>query len=218
MLRSWLFVPADSERKLARSDESGADAVILDLEDAVMPERKAVARDLARAHLEQRADSRNSAIWVRVNPVDTPDYRTDLATVLPGRPDGIVLPKAESADDLARLSELLYDLEALDGLEPGSTRIMPVATETPAAVFQLRSYASSDDRLYGLTWGAEDLSVAVGALSNRNEAGCFTAPYEMVRNLCLFAAAAAGVAPVDTLEANFRDTGGFESLQRTRPA
>jgi citrate lyase subunit beta/citryl-CoA lyase len=212
--RSWLFVPADSEKKLTKSELIAADVVILDLEDSVADANKQAARALCRAFLCERPGRRRSQLWVRINslhdgPETTAQSRQDLEAVMDGRPDGIVLPKARSAADVNELGEQLAALESHCGIDPGSTRILPVATECPEAMFSLDSYMQCDPRLAGLTWGGEDLGAELGVLSNKDAAGNWTQPFQLTRSLCLFAAAAAGVAAVDTLHANFRDPKGL---------
>jgi len=210
-MRSWLFVPGDSEKKVAKAEGISADVLIFDLEDAVASQRKAFARDLLREYLVSRADARRQQLWVRINPLDLAEAAADLAAVMPGRPDGIVLPKAQSPEDVAALGTRLDRFEQEHGHPVGSTRILPVATETPRSVFALGEYGPGSRRLAGLTWGAEDLAAAVGATGNRDPEGRWTAPYQVVRSLCLFAAHAAGVAAIDTLWANFRDPRGLEA-------
>lgn len=195
-LRSLLFVPADSARKLAKSEAVPADALILDLEDSVAPENKAAARRLAGDFLSAHAQDRHQQLWVRINPLDQPAALEDLAVIMHGRPDGIVQPKTRSPDDVLLLGQHLEKFEKDLGIETGSTRILPVATETPVAIFSLGEYVRCDQRLAGLTWGAEDLSAAVGALVNKDREGNWTSPFQLVRNLCLFAAHAAGVVAI----------------------
>ena len=210
MLRSMLFVPGDSERKLAKSESSAADALILDLEDSVAAERIAIARTMVRGYLDAHPDRAARQLWVRINPLDSgPMALADLAAVVGGRPDGIMLPKPGSGRDVARLDDFLSALEVREGIAAGSVKIIPVATETAAAMFTLGSYAGCSARLSGMTWGAEDLSAALGASTNRGEAGGFAFPYEMARGLCLAGAAAAAVQAIDTLYADFRDAAGL---------
>lgn len=209
MLRSMLFVPGDSERKLAKGAGSAADALILDLEDSVAAERTAVARQLVRAYLDAHPDRDERQLWVRINPLSTPTGLADLAAVVGGRPDGILLPKPESAADVVMLDHYLGALETRDGVTLGSTRIIPIATETAGALFTLGSYAGCSPRLVGLTWGAEDLAAVLGASTNRAPGGGFAFPYEMARSLCLAAAVAAGIQPLDTVYADFRDLAGL---------
>src|SRR5277367_6526722 len=173
MLRSFLFVPGDSERKLGNADDSGADALILDLEDSVAPDCKPRARELVPEFLKDRAKAaRKFQLWVRINPLDTALALADLAAVAAAAPDGLVLPKAKGPMDVVRLSHYLDALETQAGLELGSIRILPVATETAAAPFKLGEYAAAGlNRLWGLTWGAEDLATALGASTNRESSG-----------------------------------------------
>lgn len=186
-LRSALFVPADRPDRFAKAAASGADALILDLEDSVAPDRK----DYGRAAVaEWLAGQRTVPAFVRVNPLDGALTDADLAAVLPGRPDALVLPKAEGAASVSALVAML-------GTD--TVPILPIATETPAAIFQLGTYATVAQHLCGLTWGAEDLPAAIGAATSREADGSYTTPYEMVRSLTLFAAHAAGVAAVETV-------------------
>lgn len=209
-MRSWLFVPGDSEKKAAKAAKSGADVLIFDLEDSVAPTQKDAAREMVAA-LIAREEPRDWALWVRVNPFDGDLTAADLdAIVRPGL-DGILLPKAEGGADVAHLADEIAKRELAARMTPGSVRIATVATETATALFSLSSYAPAHPRLAALTWGAEDLAAAVGATSNRDEAGDFTPPYKLVRNLALFAAAAADTAPIDTLHADFRDLAGLEA-------
>jgi citrate lyase subunit beta/citryl-CoA lyase len=209
-LRSLLFVPGDSEKKMARAETVPADALIFDLEDAVAPEHKAAARARVREFLAAHPADRRQQWWVRINPLGHADAGADLAAVVPACPDGIVLPKTRSPDDIEVLSQRIGMYELEHDLPRGGIRILPVATETPQAIFTLGGYAQCGKRLAGLTWGAEDLAAAVGATANRKGDGRWTAPYQLVRSLCLFAAHAAGVEAIDTLWANFRDPVGLE--------
>jgi len=209
-MRSLLFVPGDSEKKIAKAMGIAADVLIFDLEDAVVAERKSAARGLVREVLAARSGDQRQQLWVRINPLDQPDAGADLGAVMPLRPDGIVLPKTRSPADVEVLGRRIGTYEAEHDFRVGSTRILPVATETPQSLFSLGEYASCAQRLAGITWGAEDLAAAVGATANREADGRWTAPYQMVRSLCLFAAHAAGVEAIDTLWANFRDPEGLE--------
>ncbi len=209
MLRSMLFVPGDSERKLAKGAGAPADALILDLEDSVSADRTQFARGLVRDFLETHRDRSKRQLWVRINPLSTALALADLAAVIGGRPDGIMLPKPDSGADVAILDHYLSALEVREGVPAGSVKIIPVATETAAAVFTLGSYAGCSVRLVGMTWGAEDLSAALGASSNRAADGGFAFPYQMARSLCLAGAVAAEVQPLDTLYADFRDGAGL---------
>jgi citrate lyase subunit beta/citryl-CoA lyase len=204
-----LFVPGDSEKKLASAASVRADALVLDLEDSVAPARKAHARALVTELLSGRRE-RNRSLWVRVNPFDTPECRDDLAAVMQGRPDGVVLPKPRSAADVVELGVWLDGLEQRCGIAPGETRVLPIVTETPAAVLALASYLTGARRLAALTWGAEDLSVALGATTNVDEHGAWLPPFELARSGCLLAAAGAGVPAIDTVYTNLRDLAGLE--------
>ncbi|TQF82473.1 CoA ester lyase [Elioraea sp. Yellowstone] len=206
--RSFLFVPADSDRKLARGPESGASALILDLEDSVAPDRKPVARAMAAAWL--RARDPTPKAWVRVNALDTGLAMVDLAAVVGARPDGIVLPKCQGAADLARIDAALSALEAREGLPDRAIPVMPLVTETPAAMFTLGAYAGAP-RLAAITWGGEDLAAALGARSNRLADGTWDEPYRLARALTLFAAGAAGVPAIDTVYADARDLEGLRA-------
>jgi citrate lyase subunit beta/citryl-CoA lyase len=210
-MRSLLFIPADDERKLAKGTASGADALLLDLEDAVAAPRKAAARALAAQYLaEQSAREGRPELYVRINALDTGLWQDDLAGVMGARPDGILLPKARSGEDVHKLSLALRPEEERAGAPVGSTRIIAIATETPIALFQLHTYAEASPRLEALTWGAEDLSAAVGASANREADGrTWTSPYRLARDLTLLAAAAAEVQAIDTVFVNLRDAEGL---------
>ena len=206
MSRSYLFVPADAERKLAKAAETAADALIIDFEDAVAADRRPAARELVRSGLPDYGDK---DVWIRINPLDGGEAEADLDAALSAGPIGIVLPKAEGARDIDRLASLLDERERSLGLDVGSTRIMPIVTERPAALFLLHGYVEASPRLAGLTWGAEDLGVAVGATETRAADGSWLPPYELARSLCLFAAHAADVAAIDTVFTDFRDSDGL---------
>ena len=198
-LRSLLFVPGDRPDRMEKALAAGADALILDLEDAVALPAKPEARRAVAAFL---GNQRRTRIFVRVNPLDSPEHDRDLAAVLPAHPDGIVLPKAEGGASVAELSRRLAERGN------ATTLIMAIATETPAAMFQLGTYGGQK-RLAALTWGAEDLPAAIGAASSRETDGSYTPPYELARSLCLFGAHAAGVAPIETVWPAFRDLDGL---------
>ena len=198
-LRSLLFVPGDRPERFAKAAASGADALILDLEDAVVPARKAAAREAIGAFLQARDDAAGPAIMVRVNPLGSPHHAEDIALLDQVRADALLLPKAEGADSVAALVASLYDCPP----------VLPIATETPAAIFQLGSFRTCADQLAGLTWGAEDLPAAIGAATAREADGGYTAPYRLARSLTLFAAHAAGVAAIETVYPDFRDSDGL---------
>ncbi|WP_093313820.1 HpcH/HpaI aldolase/citrate lyase family protein [Sphingomonas jatrophae] len=202
-LRSLLFVPGDRPERMRKALTVGADALILDLEDSVALSAKEGARAAVAAFLAEAG--RAVPLFVRINPLDGGLADTDLAAVLPARPTGIVLPKAEGAASLADLNARLRARGNEDAL------VLPIATETPRAIFRLGDYAPGTPRLAGLTWGAEDLPAAIGALSSRQPDGSYTPPYEMVRALTLFAAAAADVAPIETVFPAIRDSEGLRA-------
>ena len=195
-MRSMLFVPGDSPRKFEKASEGRADALIIDLEDSVVSEKKPEARTLTLAMLKRRPGPHQ--LYVRVNALDTGMTLADLAAVLPGRPDGIVLPKSQGGDDVRQVATWLEALEAAAGTAIGTTRIVCVATETASSIFGLGSYKGCSPRLAGLMWGAEDLSASLGA-TEKASGGVFHSPYRLARDLCLMAAAAAEVAPIDTV-------------------
>ncbi len=199
-LRSLLFVPGDRPERFEKASASGADAVILDLEDAVTADAKPTARAAVRDWLGTPA---GVARFVRINPIDTPFVADDLDALVGVLPDAIMVPKAEGAATITRLDAMLHER----GL--ANVKLLPIATETPAAMFQLGSYAAVADRLTGLTWGAEDLPAAIGAATSRNDDGSYTAPYELARSLTLFGAGAAGVAAIDTVFPALNDAAGL---------
>lgn len=196
MTRSILFVPGDSPRKFERAAAGDADALVLDLEDSVVPDAKAAARGMVREMLAKGAPGK--PLWVRVNPLDTDLTEADLAAVIAGRPFGVFLPKSRGGEDVKRLAALLDRHEATAGVPVGGTQILPIATELGAAVFGLGTYAGSSPRLWGLTWGAEDLAADLGTLVNR-VGDRYTEPFRVARSFCLFGAAAAGVRAIDTV-------------------
>ena len=209
-MRSLLFVPGDSERKFAKARGIGADVLILDLEDSVAPANKADARTQVAALLDDTAP-RDWAFFVRPNALDSGLTADDLAAVVRPGLDGLLIPKADSAADVDTISSMLEPLERAAGMAPGSVRIAVIATETPIAIFNLGSFTPAHPRLVGLTWGAEDLATAIGATSNKDEHGHLTEPFRLARNLCLFGATAAGVAPIDGVYTDFRDVEGLEA-------
>ena len=171
-LKSLLFVPGDSEKKMTKAASTGADALLLDLEDAVSQDRLPIARGMVLDYLKSH-DRVHQQVWVRINPLDTALSLPDLVAVMPGKPDGIVLPKPLNADAVRQLDHFLSALEQREGIELGHTRILPVATEVAGALFQLDSYAGCTPRLAGLTWGAEDLATDIGATTNKKDNGEF---------------------------------------------
>jgi citrate lyase subunit beta/citryl-CoA lyase len=203
-MRSLLFVPGDDPKKIAKGLACGADALILDLEDSVAASRKAEARQIVHAALMARQPGQPRMI-VRVNALRSGDIAADLDGVMPGAPEAIMLPKCEGGADIQHLGALIAVREAEHDLADGGTGIIAIATETPIALFRLGSIPGSSQRLQGLTWGAEDLAGAIGAERNRDAAGLYTEPFRFARSLALFAAAAANVAPIDTVAVDFRN-------------
>lgn len=211
-MRSLLFVPGDSDRKIEKALASGADVVIFDLEDSVAAEAKQTAREIVRDSLERMsAGQRQSGpkLYVRVNALDTGLTRADLAAVMPGRPDGIMQPKTGSVADVHTVAAMLDELEKTEGLAQGTTGIIVIATETAHSLFHMGSYVDAGPRLAGMAWGAEDLSADLGASGNRDEHGVYTGAYQLARTLCLAGAVAAEVDPIDTVYVNFRDDEGL---------
>jgi citrate lyase subunit beta/citryl-CoA lyase len=211
-MRSFLFVPADSERKLARGLDSGADALILDLEDSVAAANRPIARKQVRAFLEAHASANRPGRirrYVRINPLASGLALDDLVATVAGRPDGILLPKCVP-DDVRTLDHYLCAFEAAAGAPVGAIRIIAIATETPQAVFALGGYARVSPRLEAITWGAEDLSACLGG-SNKTIDGDYDGPYRLARSLCLLAAAAAEVAAIDTIYTDFKDPEGLKA-------
>lgn len=218
-MRSLLFSPGDSLKKIDKGLASGTDVLLIDLEDSVALSAKQDARRITADVLARvmSADQR-PRIFIRINAFDTGLSDDDLAAVMPHGPDGIMLPKCQSGRDVSRLDAMLAVREAKAGLTDGVTEIVVVATETAASVFNLGTYSGASPRLKGLTWGAEDLSADIGASGSRDEAGEFTAPFALARNLSLFGAVSAEVTPIDTVYTNFRDMDGLrrECLEAVR--
>jgi citrate lyase subunit beta / citryl-CoA lyase len=209
-MRSLLFIPGDSPRKLEKGIGSGADALLLDLEDSIAPERKAEARATTLAFLKEAHTAKNRPrLYVRVNGFATGLTDDDLDIVVGGRPDGIMFPKAEGGAAVTHCDAKITAREAIHGLPDGSLDIIAIATETAQALFLAGTYGGSSKRLKGLTWGAEDLSVELGAEANRDKDGHFLDPYRLARSLCLAGAAAAQVQAIDTVYIDFRNEAGF---------
>lgn len=211
-MRSLLFVPGDSPRKFARARETAADALIIDLEDAVLPDAKLAARSQVLAML--REGRGRQKLFVRINAFDTGLAATDLAAVMPGAPDGVFLPKCEGPDHVQRLDHMLEALEAANGLENGRTLIFGIVTETAASLFTLGSYRNCSPRFAGMMWGAEDLAMSLGARGNRDANGLYE-QFRLARNLCLAGAAAAGVMPIDTIATDIENLAALEIEVRT---
>ncbi len=211
ILRSLLFVPADSEKKLAKARSSPADALILDLEDSVAAGNRPKAREMVREFLKE---VHPQSIWVRINPLGSEDFIRDVEAVTASRPAGYVVPKPDGPHALNVIDAHLITRETQAGLAHGSIKLLPVATETPVAAMSLLDYRIAPPRLAAMTWGAEDLSAALGAATNRGEDGEFLFTYRIVRSLCLIAAKAAGVPAIETLHADFRDAEGLARAAR----
>jgi citrate lyase subunit beta/citryl-CoA lyase len=211
ILRSLLFVPADSEKKLTKARASTADALILDLEDSVAAENRPQARAMVREFLTERHPQ---SIWVRINPLGSDDFIRDVEALVASQPAGFVIPKPDGPHVLNVIDAHILTRESLANLPAGGIKLLPVASETPTAVLSLSDYRSRPPRLAALTWGAEDLGAALGAAGNRDESGEFLLTFKIVRTLCLMAAKAAGVEAIETLHANFRDTAGLERAAR----
>jgi citrate lyase subunit beta/citryl-CoA lyase len=201
-MRSWLFAPGDSARKMAKAVESSADIVLLDLEDAVATENKPLARQMVHDVLSGNPE--RARIWVRVNPLDGPYTLMDLAAIMPARPGGIMLPKVYGRQDVELLDHYLAAFEAAHGFVVGSTPVIVLITETAEAMFHTGDYKGAP-RVVALTWGAEDLADAIGASANVNADGSYGFTYELARSLCLLGAAAAGVTAIETIQGDFRD-------------
>ena len=214
-VRSWLFVPGDSEKKLGKAIGTGADMLILDLEDSVAAENKAAAREMTgawlAAHREQVTGGKRIGRWVRINALDSRQWREDLLAVLPGAPDGIMLPKSAGPESVQQLSAEIYELESRSGLAPNAVKIMPLVSETASAALTIANYAAAAmPRLAGLTWGAEDLSAALSATRKRDQDGRWTDTFRFARTQTLLTAHARGVMAIDTLHADFADAKGLK--------
>jgi citrate lyase subunit beta/citryl-CoA lyase len=209
-MRSLLFVPADSTRKLDKAMSSGADALIIDLEDSIALDGKGRAREAAAAFVKEAMTSAaRPYLMVRVNGLQTGLIDADLDAIAPAKPDAIMLPKAEGGTAVIHVDAKLAVREAKNDLPDGHIKILPIATETAAALFVAGTFAGASARLIGLTWGAEDLSAELGARANRDGGGRFLDPYRLARTLCLAGAAAAAVPAIDTVFVDFRDSEGF---------
>ncbi len=202
-MRSWLFAPGDSEKKMSKAMESKADIALFDLEDAVAAENKPLARRMVHDLIRDNAAHR-ARLWVRINPLDGPYALGDLAAVMPARPGGIMLPKVYGRADVEKLDHCLSALEVANGIEEGATPVIVLITETAEAMFHTGTYKGAP-RVVALTWGAEDLADSIGASSNRNADGSYSFTYELARSLTVLGAATAGVAAVETISADYKD-------------
>ncbi|MCZ6532154.1 MAG: CoA ester lyase [SAR324 cluster bacterium] len=209
-MRSQLFVPADSEKMLAKATQSGADCLILDLEDSLTADRKPQGRKTALAFMKERRPP-GQQIYVRINPLGSGMALQDLAAVMAGAPDGIMLPKCRSGADVRELDHYLSALEAREGLPQGQTKILPIVTEVAGGLFTMSSYQDCGPRLMGMMWGAEDLSADLGASIKRLPDGAYDDPYRLARTVTLLGAKAAGVIPFDTVFIDFKDLAGLET-------
>jgi len=201
--RSWLFAPGDSEKKMTKAMEGSADIVLIDLEDAVASDSKAAARPMVHDFIKANPKQRHR-LWVRINPFDGPYTLEDLAAIMPANPGGIMLPKVYGRADVAKLDHCLSALEVANGIAEGSTPVIVLITETAEAMFHTGDYKGAP-RVVALTWGAEDLADSIGASSNKNEDGSYSFTYELARSLTVLGAATAGVTPIETISADFRD-------------
>lgn len=209
-MRSWLFVPGDSERKLEKVASAGADVVIIDLEDSVAIGRKAAARDITAECLNSGLLC-EPTVYVRLNDLNSGWIADDIAAVMQRPPDGVMLPKCAAGRDVTHVHAMLRVAEAENGLADESTRIAVIATETAGALFQLGTYYNCSSRLTALAWGAEDLSADLGAEANRRVDGTYTDPYRLARTLTLAGAAHANVLAIDTVFTDFRDLDGLRA-------
>lgn len=210
-MRSWLFVPGDSEKKMAKAIASDADIALLDLEDSVVPTRKGDAREMVADAIASSPDKRR--IWVRVNPLSGDWTKGDLDAVIAAGPGGVFLPKAEGGHDVVTLDAMITPLEKAAGIEAGSTKVAALVTETAAAMFTTGTYEGAP-RLTAMSWGAEDLSSELGASEQRGADGEYTHVFEMARSLCLLGAIKAGVMPIETVQPEFRDLEALETRAR----
>lgn len=218
-MRSLLFVPADAGPKLDKAMASGADAVIIDLEDSITPERKAHARAACLEYLKSaQQKAQRPRLLVRINGLDTGMTDADLAAVVPGKPDAILFPKAEGGASLVHLDAKLTAQEAIAGVSEGSIKVLAQNVESSLGLFLAGTFRGVSPRLIGMTWGPEDLSAELGAEANRDAQGHLTEPYRLARSICLFSAAAAKVPAIETIYADFRNTDGLrrETMESRR--
>lgn len=208
--RSWLFAPGDSARKMEKARASAADVVVIDLEDAVSEDAKPAAREHVAEFIAAHPADRER-LWVRINPIQSPHALPDLVRIMRVAPAGIMLPKPRGRADVELVGHYLTALEEAAGIERDSTRIIIVATETPEAMFETGRYAGLP-RLAAMTWGAEDIATAIGAIGNRDSEGRYDFPYQLARTLCLTGAAVAGVPAIETIHGDFNDSAGLDLL------
>lgn len=209
-MRSLLFVPADAGNKLDKAMASGADAVIIDLEDSISPERKPAAREAARDYLKAHTGkAERPRLFVRINGLDTGMTDADLEAIVPGKPDAVLFPKAEGGASVVHLDAKLTAQEAIAGVAEGSIRVLAQNVESAAGLFLAGTFKDVSPRLIGMTWGPEDLSAELGAESNRDDKGILTEPYRFARSVCLFGAAAAKLPAIETVYVDFRNSEGL---------
>ncbi|MCW5693932.1 MAG: CoA ester lyase [Pseudolabrys sp.] len=209
-MRSLLFVPADAGAKLDKAMASGADVVIIDLEDSITPERKPAARQAAREYLTaHNADAKRPRLFVRINGLDTGMTDADLEAIVPGKPDAVLFPKAEGGASVVHLDAKLSAQEAIAGLAEGAVKVLAQNVESAAGLFLAGTFKDVSKRLIGMTWGPEDLSAELGAESNRDDNGFLTEPYRFARSVCLFGAAAAKLPAIETVYVDFRNSEGL---------
>ena len=211
-MRSLLFVPADGGSKLDKAMASGADGVIIDLEDSIAPERKAAARQMALEFLKSNAAKPNRPqLLVRINGLDTGMTDDDLAAIVPGKPDALLFPKAEGGTSVIHLDAKLTAQEAIAGLPEGSIKVLAQTVESSLGLFLAGTFRDASARLIGMTWGPEDLAAEIGAEANRESDGTLTEPYRLARSMCLFDAAAAKLPAIETIHVDFRN---LDALRR----
>ena len=209
-MRSLLFVPADAGDKLDKAMASGADAVIIDLEDSISPERKPAAREAARDYLKAHTgEADRPRLFVRINGLDTGMTDADLEAIVPGKPDAVLFPKAEGGTSVIHLDAKLTAQEAMAGVAGGSIKVLAQNVESAAGLFLAGTFKDASPRLIGMTWGPEDLSAELGAESNRDDKGFLTEPYRFARSVCLFGAAAAKLPAIETVYVDFRNSEGL---------
>lgn len=208
-MRSWLFAPGDSDRKMAKAADGSADIALFDLEDAVATDNKVLARQMVHDFIAARETGRER-LWVRINPLDGPYALADLVAIMPARPGGIMLPKVYGRQDVDQLDHFLSALEVANGIAQGSTPVIVLITETAEAMFHTGDYKGAP-RVVALTWGGEDLADSLGAASPRNPDGSYSFTYELARSLCLMGAASANMVPIDTIQGDFRDLDGLKA-------
>ncbi len=212
-MRSWLSIPGDSASTLSSAQASGADILVIDLENAITPQNKAGARQTAREWLL----ANEAQAWIRINPVGTPHWRDDLAAMIACKPHGIIVPKVANPDQLRTVAAEIYEHEQRSGIASNSTQILPIVSDTPQAAAAIAAYSSRDatmPRLTALTWSADNLFAAIGATCKRDTGGHWTDLFRMIRAQTLLTAKARGVAAIDAPFGNPRDSDGLKKYAR----